>query len=118
MKGPQSRRRRSQRRKTRRIQLGGVIQECVDISQAKTVADAKNIYKKASLKYHPDKPGGKTELFQELGNCFETRSLRGDSPAPPPAAPASSAQADYPPPVPDGYVATPDQSYVDFQTAA
>lgn len=89
-------RKKAPRRKTMRGGYKTAAEACADIAASKSVADAKKIYRKASLKFHPDK-GGDAEEFKKLGDCmeeFETSKV-----APPPAA-AQSRPAQGGPPSP------------------
>ena len=89
-------RKKAPRRKTMRGGFKTAAEACAEIAKSKNVADAKRIYRKASLIFHPDK-GGDAEEFKKLGDClekFETSKV-----APPPA-PAPSRPAQGGPPSP------------------
>lgn len=42
--------------------------------KATNMEDLKKEYKKLAMKYHPDRPGGSTEIMQEINNEYELLS--------------------------------------------
>ncbi len=50
--------------------------EIFGFSQKPSDAEVKKAYKKLSLKYHPDKPGGSKEVMQMLNEAFEQGGFR------------------------------------------
>jgi hypothetical protein len=89
------------RHRRRRTQRGGLsVQEvCRDINTAATVKDADKIYKKAALKFHPDK-GGNEEDFKALTACIERKRAAARPAAAPAAAPAPQPRPAAPQPRP------------------
>jgi DnaJ-class molecular chaperone len=48
--------------------------ELLEVSKDASPTDIKKSYRTLSLKYHPDKPGGDKQKFQEIGEAYETLS--------------------------------------------
>jgi hypothetical protein len=62
------------RRYTMRGGFRDAIEACEQIARAATEKDAKKIYRKATLQFHPDRPTGSTEQMQQLEDCYNQKS--------------------------------------------
>lgn len=54
--------------------MGKNYYDVLGISRSADEAEIKRAYKKAALKYHPDRPGGDKVKFQEVSEAFEVLS--------------------------------------------
>jgi hypothetical protein len=94
------------RRQTMRGGFRDVKDACDQIAKAKTDSEAKKIFRKAAIKFHPDK-GGSEEDMKKLKNCLDDKLEGGpewapeEEPAPPKPAPAPPKPKPAPAPAPE-----------------
>lgn len=86
-------RKRRNRHKTMRGGFRDTNDACSQIRGAPTKEAAAKIQRKASLQFHPDRPGGSVEAMQKVNNCFDEKyppeaDLEPGTPAAPAPAPA------------------------------